>query len=160
MGTNHFASPDALRAYAAAQRAGSGVNADAPEPGPREEAESRMGVQPIRELTEQRAHLVRKVHKALALYGPAQTWKARRDSLLSLLRNEVRQAKREKGEKVTETEVSDLAAANPRFTSFIDEHEMAMALHEIDKDDLQAITDTILRDNGIVKFVIAERSSP
>ena len=123
---------------------------------PRAEIQGRMGIQPIQELTTERATLVRQNAKRTALYSSSGTWKTRRDMLMAMIALEIRGKLTRDGEKATDSVVSAHVLTDARFKAFIDASEDEMAQFAISSDAIQGIDDTLLRDVAISRFLASE----
>lgn len=122
----------------------------------REAVQARMNVQPVEELLEQRAHLIKQNSKRQALYGASSTWKTRRDMLSAMIALEVRRELATEGEKVTDKIVEAHVLTDQRFKAFIDATEDEIAAFHIAQDAIEAINDLLLRDAAIARHTAME----
>ena len=123
---------------------------------PRAEAEAKMGLEPVQQRTEERAHLVQQNAKRRVLYGGMATWKFHRDRLEALIAMEKRRDLAADGAKVTDKIVSEHVLTDPRMKSFIDAAEDEAVAYHIAEDAIQAVNDRGQRDTEIARSYAAE----
>lgn len=125
--------------------------------GNRVETESRMGVESLEALLDDRTRLVAEVADLRALFGSFGTWDHRRKIELARLSGEIRARLKLAGDvKVTEALLDEEAHAHPAYMQFIIDATRKRAEWTILENKIQNINDTILRDNAIARFASSE----
>lgn len=122
----------------------------------RSEAEARMQVESVDELTARRHAMVSENAKRRALYSSTATWKFHRDRLEALIAIEKRRELVAEGEKVTDKIVAERVLVDPRMKAFVDAAEDEMAEYHITEDAIQGINDTLMRDAAVARHVASE----
>jgi hypothetical protein len=89
--------------------------------------EHRAGIDSLDALLHQRRTLVDRVKTLRAKYGPGGSFEARRKAHRSGIAVELRNAAKEKGEKLTEAAIEDMAASDPRVKALLDLQEQETA---------------------------------
>lgn len=115
-----------------------------------------MGCEPIAQLLEERAQLVKQNAKRRALYGSTATWKFHRDRLEALIASEKRRTLAEDGLKITDKLVSELVLVDPRMKQFVENAEDEMVAYHTAEDAIDACNDRKQRDTEMNRYVAAE----
>ncbi|HET9948791.1 MAG TPA: hypothetical protein VFQ22_07705 [Longimicrobiales bacterium] len=89
--------------------------------------ERALGVEPLDELLADLDKTEAEWARGAALYGPGGTLDNLRKALLCTIALRIRDAKAEKGEKVTEAAIEQMAHADVGYREFLDQHTMARA---------------------------------
>lgn len=125
---------------------------------PMAEAESRAGVQPIDELLDERAILIRQVAPLRAVYGSFGTWESQRKMMLARLKGQVR-AEALRGttaRKMTNDQIDDEAHDHPEYMEFITKATKERATWIVLESKIEDIDFRIQRGQAVVRFASAE----
>lgn len=126
---------------------------------PMAEIESRLGIQPIEELLDQRYHLVEQVADLHARYGGFGTFDHLRKIELARIAALIRaQALRDGLKKLSNDEVDDRAHAHPDYVDFITAATMERARWYKLQTQISGIEMTINRGQAVARFATAERT--
>lgn len=121
------------------------------------EVESRLGIEPLEELLEQRAEKVRKVVHLRALYGSFGTFDYVRKNELSRIAGLLRaQAVRDNVPKKTEAQLDQEAHAHAEYVALITKATTERAEWAQLESDIEAIEHRIRRGNVITQYLSSE----
>lgn len=120
------------------------------------EVETRLSIQPIEELLNQRAHLVNKVADLRAKYGAFGTFDALRKIELSRLKALLRAQYTQAKAKVSNDQLDDEAHAHVDYISFITIATQQRASYFRLEAEIEAIDSVIMRANTVAKFAAQE----
>lgn len=116
-----------------------------------DEAQIRTGVQPVDELLAERHTLVVTNATRAALYGPGNVWDASRKSRWAVARLRLKGEIIKAGEKWSEAGLDALAYADQKFVDWLAWSEEDKAEYEIERDNIDAITERIRRGALVMK---------
>ena len=115
------------------------------------EAQIRSGVQPVDELLAERHALITANATRAALYGPGNVWDASRKSRWAVARLRIKGELIKAGEKWSEAGLDALAYADQKYVDWLAWSEEDKAEYEIERDNIDAITERIRRGALVMK---------